>query len=319
MSETIRVTPDNFRRAETDLYFGSIVRDGALGRFVHNREPTPIDEQKVVRMNRDTLYSSAVFDLDAGPVTITMPDPGKRFMSLQVWDEDEYCPLVAYGAGKHTLTREKLGTRYAAAAVRILVDPSSSEDVRAVQALQDSIGLAMKGQGKFETPRWDKDSQDKVRLALSMLGATIPDSHRTFGRKDEVDPVRHLVGAAIGWGGNPEKDAFYLNVTPTQNDGKAVYRVHVPADVPVDGFWSMSVYNKDGYFEKNPQDSYSVNNLTAKKSPDGSVDVQFGGCDGQSANCLPITPGWNAAVRLYRPRPEILDGRWKFPQLQPVQ
>ena len=270
-------------------------------------------------MNRDTLYSSAVFDLDAGPVTITMPDPGKRFMSLQVWDEDEYCPLVAYGAGKHTLTREKLGTRYAAAAVRILVDPASSDDVRAVQALQDLIGVAMKGPGKFETPQWDKDSQDKVRLALSMLGATIPDSHRTFGRKDEVDPVRHLVGAAIGWGGNPEKDAFYLNVTPAQNDGKTVYRMHVPVEVPVDGFWSISVYNKDGYFEKNPQNAYSVNNLTAKKNADGSVDIQFGGCDGKSANCLPITPGWNAAVRLYRPRAEILEGRWKFPQPQPVQ
>ena len=152
-----------------------------------------------------------------------------------------------------------------------------------------------------------------------MLGATIPDTHRAFGRKEEVDPVRHLVGAATGWGGNPEKDAFYLISSPPQNDGKTTYRVHVPADVPVDGFWSISVYNKDGYFEKNPQDAYSVNNITAKKNADGSVDVQFGGCDGKSTNCLPITPGWNAAVRLYRPRAEILDGKWKFPQPQPVQ
>ena len=58
MPETIRVTPDNFRRAETDMYFGNFVRDGALGKFVHRREPTSIDDQDVVRMNRDTLYSS---------------------------------------------------------------------------------------------------------------------------------------------------------------------------------------------------------------------------------------------------------------------
>ena len=43
-------------------------------------------------MNRDTLYSAAVFDLDAGPVTITLPDAGKRFMSMQVIDEDQYTP-----------------------------------------------------------------------------------------------------------------------------------------------------------------------------------------------------------------------------------
>lgn len=319
MPEAIRVTPDNFRRAETDLYFGNFVKEGAFGQFIHNREPTPLDRQTVVRMNRDTLYSCAVFDLDAGPVTITMPDAGERFMSLQIWDEDEYCPLVAYGSGRYTLTREEIGTRYAAAAVRILVDPSSQEDIRQVQVLQDKIQLEQNGRGKFETPQWDPASQDKVREALSMLGATMPDSRHTFGPKEEVDPVRHLIGAAVGWGGNPEKDAFYLNRTPTQNDGKTVYRVHVPAEVPVDGFWSISVYNKEGYFEKNPRDAYSVNSITAKKGTDGSVDVQFGGEYRERTNCLPITPGWNVTVRMYRPRAEVLDGRWQFPELQPVQ
>ena len=37
-----------------------------------------------------------------------------------------------------------------------------------------------------------------------------------FGTRDRVDPVRHLIGTAAGWGGNPEKDAFYPNVTPSQ-------------------------------------------------------------------------------------------------------
>jgi hypothetical protein len=50
-----------------------------FGEFYHNRIPTSIDDQTVIRMNRDTLYSAAVFDLDAGPVTITLPDAGKRF------------------------------------------------------------------------------------------------------------------------------------------------------------------------------------------------------------------------------------------------
>jgi hypothetical protein len=55
-----------------------------------------------------------------------------------------------------------------------------------------------------------------------------------------------------------------------------------------------------------------------QKNADGSVTVQFGGCDGKIPNCLPIMKGWNYTVRLYRPRPEILSGKWKFPEAQPV-
>jgi hypothetical protein len=48
----------------------------------HAREPMSIDNHFVVRGSRDTLYSSVLVDLDAGPVTITLPDAGSRFMSL---------------------------------------------------------------------------------------------------------------------------------------------------------------------------------------------------------------------------------------------
>lgn len=79
-SSAIPVTIDNFIRAESDLYFGNIVvKDDGFGKFHHNREPSPIDRQTVIRLNRDTLYSGAVFDLDAAPVTITLPNAGKRF------------------------------------------------------------------------------------------------------------------------------------------------------------------------------------------------------------------------------------------------
>jgi len=318
-SQVIPVTPDNFRRAETDLYFFNFVRDGGFGKFVHSREPTPVDKQSAAHMNRDTLDSTAVFDLDAGPVTITLPDPGRRFMSLQIWDEDEYCPLVAYDAGSHTLTRERIGTRYVAAALRAFVDPTDANDVKRVQALQDAVAVEQLTHGKFEIPNWDLETQRQVREALELLGRTMPDMHRAFGPRHDVDPVRHLIGVAVDWGGNPERDAFYVNVTPAKNDGRIVHRVYVPAAVPIDGFWSISVYNEKGYFEPNSLGAYSVNNVTARKNADGSVYVRFGGCDDQTANCLPITPGWNVVVRMYRPRPEILAGKWRFPEPQPMQ
>ena len=114
-----------------------------------------------------------------------------------------------------------------------------------------------------------------------------------------------------------DKDARYANVIPPKNDGVTIYKLNVK-DVPVDGFWSVSVYNEQGYFVKNPYNAYSLNNITAKKGADGSIAVQFGGCDGKIPNCIPIMKGWNYAVRMYRPRAEILNGKWKFPEPQPV-
>ncbi len=315
---SIPVTADNFCRAESDLYFASIVKDKGFGRFFHNRETTPIDRQTVIRMNRDTLYSAAVFDLNAGPVTVTLPDAGGRFMSMQAIDEDHYVPAVVYEGGKYTFTREQVGTRYVVMAIRTLVDPANPKDLDQVHALQDAIKVEQKDTGRFEIPRWDQAGQKKVREALLLLGSTLPDSRRMFGPRDQVDPVRHLIGSAMAWGGNPEKDAIYLNVTPSQNDGATVYRLNVK-DVPVDGFWSISVYNAEGYFQPNPVNAYTLNNLTARKGEDGSITVQFGGYDGKTPNCLPITPGWNYLVRLYRPRKAILDGSWTFPEAHPVR
>jgi hypothetical protein len=311
------VTVDNFIRAESDLYIGNALKEGGLGKLSHRREPASIDRQTVIRLNRDTLYSSAVFDLDAGPVTITLPDAGKRFMSMQVINQDHYVPAVYYGKGSHSLDRKTVGTRYALVGIRTLVDPNSSDDVKQVHALQDAITVEQKEIGKFEVPDWEEASRKKVREALLVLGSTMPDFRRAFGSRQNVDPVRHLIGTAMGWGGNPDKDAIYLNVTPERNDGTTVYKLDVK-DVPVNAFWSVSVYNAKGYFEKNKFNAYTVNNITAKTNANDSVAIQFGSCDGKVPNCLPITKGWNYTVRLYRPKAEIIGGKWKFPEPQPA-
>lgn len=315
----VPVTVLNFARAESDVYFATIIKNaGGIGKFYHYREVMPIEKQDVIRANRDTLYSGAVFDFDAGPVTITMPDAGGRFMSLFAVNEDEYVPKVVYGAGSFTFTKEEIGTRYALLGIRTLVDPQNPQDVEQVRALQDEVKISQGGPGSFEVPNWDPVSQKKVRDALLVLGSTLPDYRGAFGAKGEVDPIRHLIGAAAGWGGNPDSAAIYLNVTPSKNDGKTIYKLNVNA-VPVDGFWSVSLYNAEGYYQKNSYGAYTLNNITAKKGADGSITIQFGGCDGRISNCLPIMPGWNYMVRLYRPREEILNGSWKFPEAQPIE
>jgi hypothetical protein len=320
VQQGVHVTAANFVRAETDTYFAtSVSQAGSIGQLYHFRELMPIDHQSVVRANRDVLYSSGVFDLDAGPVTITMPDPGKRFMSLMTIDEDHYAETF-YAPGTFTFSKEKMGTRYMMVGIRTFVNPNDEKDIALVKALQDSIKVEQAGKGSFEIPDWDEASQKQVRDSLIEVSKTLPDSRNMFGPRGTLDETRHLIGSAVGWGGNAEKDAFYILASPPKNDGNTVYKLKVNK-VPVDGFWSVSVYNQDGYFEKNELNSYSVNNVTARKDADGGVTIQFGGCSEatKKINCIPVTPGWNYTVRLYRPHPEILNGTWKFPELVPVK
>jgi hypothetical protein len=127
----------------------------------------------------------------------------------------------SYQPGTYSFTKEKIGTRYALIAIRILVDPSNPRDFEQVHALQDAVKVEQPGgPGRFEIPNWDPVSQKKVRDALLVLNSTLPDLRRAFGRRDQVDPVRHLIATASAWGGNPDRDALYLNVTPSRNDGR---------------------------------------------------------------------------------------------------
>ena len=315
----MRVTVDTFCRAETDAYFTKFAKEGAFGKFKHERDLAPIDKQTVIRMNRDTLYSFGVFDLEAAPVTVTLPDAGKRYMALQVINEDHYAPDVFYAPGSHTLTKEGVGTRYVALAIRTFVNPNDAEDVKTVHLLQDAVKAKQKSPGKFAVANWDENSLKKMREALLTVVTANGelDSARMFGRKDQVDPVQHLLGTAAGWGGNPRTAALYAGSVPKENDGKTPYRLTLK-DVPVDGFWSVSVYNKAGFFEENALNAYTFNNVTAKPNADGSVTIHFGG-DEKAGNYLPIVPGWNYVLRFYRPRNELLEGKWKVPQAEVVK
>lgn len=303
------VSIDNFIRAESDTYLRQRESIGAFGTIAHNREPVDIDNQPVVRANRDTLYSYGVLDLTT-PATITMPETD-RFQSIRIINQDHYIVQDVAEPGVYELTQDSVGSRFVHVNVRTLVNPDDPEDVKAAHALQDQIVLEQDDPGTLDLPNWDTDQLATIRKAVLGLVPFVPDSRQMFGTKDEVDPVRHLLGTAGGWGGGPEYAVLFVNVTPEQNDGQTPYSLTVK-DVPVDGFWSISMYNADGFFEKNPNGGYSLNNLTAQPNDDGSFTINFGG-DPEQTNWLFTPEGWNYTIRMYLPRQEVIDGSWTFP------
>ncbi len=321
LAEPKKVNAASFIRAESDNYMRNMAaRSGGLGKLLHQRTTTPLDAQTIIRMNLDTLYSSAVVDLAAGPVTVTMPDVADgRYVALQVVNQDHLTPMVLH-EGSTTLTEDSVGTRYAALLVRVFVDPNDPSDPPRAHAVQDGIRIEQGAEGTLELPDWDKTTLDAARKALLDLGALGRDGFGVMmGKKGEVDPIAHLVSTAVGWGLNPPSEAVYLFPGLSTNDGKTVHRLTMK-DVPVDAFWSISVYNKAGFFEPNALNRNAVNDVTGKKASDGSIVVQFGGCSAEGPdNCIPITEGWNYVVRLYRPRPEVVNETWTLPDAEPVR
>ena len=305
------VNVSNFARAESDTAIKKIYDAVGLSSWFHYRVPVPIDQQKVIRMNLDTLYSSVVLDLTE-PATIVMPETGGRYQSLHVINQDHYS-FAETTPGRYELTEEQVGTRYAYLIIRTFLDP---DDVAATNALQDALEVEGGGDGPLEIPDWNIDQMLTARDALNTLAKLGISNAGALGTKDEVDPIKHLIFTAAGWGGMPLKNTYGDLGSVENNDGTP--HVVTAKDVPVRAFWSVIVYDAKGFIADNDLGVYSYNDVTAKPNEDGSITIHFGG-DPDQVNYIPIADGWNYGIRMYEPEQEILDGTWVFPKIVPVE
>lgn len=142
--------------------------------------------------------------------------------------------------------------------------------------------------------------------------------------------LKRAIVAMVGLGANPAEDALYpLNVGDA--DGRPVvgtndYVLHFEASEipPVDAFWSLTMYDDEGFPVPNPIDRYAVGDRDQLAfNSDGSLDIVIQrdapGPD-RRPNWLPAPDGpMGLTMRLYAPRPEALDGRWAPPAVRRVR
>lgn len=318
-ADPIHVGPLNFVRAETDRYMQTIIDRGELGNIFLGREPTDLENQTVIRMNLDTLYSSGVFDMEAGPVTVTLPKaPDGRYISAQILTEDHYTVDV-FHEGTHTFSAHDLDTRYAVMIVRVFADSTDPDDIAFANTIQDEIVVEQAGQGEFIVPEFDQSSLDATRMLLLRLGAQARgDLGVKMGTREEVNPIGHLIATAFGWGLLPPDEANYFSGGPQAGKESKPHEL-VLTDVPTNAFWSVTMYNARGFMVPNDLGMNALNNVNAQQNADGSYRIQFGECDAASANCLPTPDGWNYVLRAYKPGAEILSGNWVPPAATPLE
>jgi hypothetical protein len=311
----LRVTPETFIRAETDRYFAiSQAVNGGVNRLFHYRRLVPLDQQSVVRMNRDTLYSVGVVDTQGGATVHIPPIPDDRYASVYLADNDHYVPEVLYDPGEHRLPTD---TRYLAVGVRIQVsDPGDEAEITMLNGLQDQFRIEASSAEPFRPPDWDQGSLDELRQQYEAEFSRYdryPDGWQ--GRRGEVDETTRHLAAAGAWGLFPNRDAVYINHNPDL-PGTGCYQATyaVPEN---DAFWSITVYGDDGYMKS---DVNILNAANVVLDADGRFTAHFGSAEacGSVPNRLDISPGWNFLVRVYRPGPSVLDGSYVLPRVRPM-
>lgn len=316
VSAAEKVTPKNYIRAEVDVAFANFQHNagGKINTFFYITKPTPLNEQAVVRMNRDTLYAGAVVDTKGG-ATITIPEmPDKRYFSVLVIDNDHYAPTVFYTPGTHKVPSD---TRYVTLVQRIeMLNPNDPNDVALVNTLQKQFVIHASSAVPFPAPKWDKPSMMALRAKyekeFQRYKQYEPDWMGPRGQVNEK--TRHL-GVAGAWGLFPEKDAVYINYTGPQDPAKCYTATYqVPEN---NAFWSITVYGNDGFMKS---DNAVINDRNVKLDADGRFTAYFGSeksC-GAKPNRVDITKGWNFLMRVYRPGPTVLKREYVLPEVSVV-
>ncbi|MEH6911544.1 MAG: DUF1214 domain-containing protein [Oceanicoccus sp.] len=307
----ILVNADNYARAEAAFQFEAMLkRSGGINTLAHVRHPIPLNRQRNMQMNRDTIYSSAVVDISRG-ATVSFPNSGDRYMSIAIVNEDNYTTAVYHNGEAITLTMEEHGTAFVAVIARVLVDANNPQDVKIANDLQNKIEITASSSNKYQRANYEIDSRKTTRELFRLLGAGLGDATFCNGKKTEVKETRHKICAAIGWGGLPTYEVVYVKNQQQRPLGD--YQLELK-DVPVKGFWSISIYNDKGYFQENDYNAYSINNVIAEANEDGSFTINFGEHKNGRKNFLPIMEGWNYVARLYLPSIDVQEGRWLFPE-----
>lgn len=305
VTDFVAVTLANYKVAESDLAFSKVGRFVGMNRFLHRPvNAFDLQNQTVVRMNRDTIYSAAVVNISEG-ATVTLPESDGRYVSIMVVQNDHYVDQVFSTPGEHVIEAD---TEFVLVVLRIRAHDNDPEDEEKIKALQQAARITAKSTVPHVMPNYDLEQLEALRKELAAQAAAMDSYNSMQGARGTVDERMHLLGTAVGWGLLPDANARYLWYG--QQDGQGCYRATYsvpPFDEP--GFFSITMYDADGWLFS---DRAVLNEHNLEFNEDGTFDVNFGDCGVDAKNNLPIVDGWNFVLRVYEPRSEELD-RYSLP------
>ena len=293
-----------------------------LGKIFHMKYEA-LKTKSAVLLNVDVLYSFALVDLRDAPVTIILPEKepllsnpnGVRYQSAQITAEENYYPIEAKSAqGKHVITEEMVGSRYCFITVRTQVNPLSKDDMLIGEELRKRVLLEQDSKPRnLQFSTWNRKELLKFQKQLLKKSQG---GKFSYGKRGELTLAEHNKSTAQ-FGGLPPKEAAYIEYGSKSSLQTQTLTLK---DVPVESFWSVTIYKSDGTFAD--VDYFSVNSSSVTNNEDGSVVLWFGTSCPECApnnNFLKVFNGWKACLRLYSPTNKYHSGEWQAPPLELAQ
>ncbi|MDO3385842.1 DUF1254 domain-containing protein [Gilvimarinus sp. SDUM040013] len=306
-----KVTMDNVVRAETAKYFAEETIKTGPNKFRHERNGIQLDNQTIIRSNFDLIYSYAVFDASEG-LEITVPEYD-LYHSVQVFDENHVTLEVVYPGETKIVSHDQL--TYGDHVYLFMRTQPPSTDKAGIEKLhqrQDSVEVKAGSSNPYTSEvKYDVSSFNALRNELIARAPKEVIVYKGFieSLDDIVSPHYQMTNLA-GWGGLPARHAHYFVVAPADDkarQGDASSFTFSPPPVQFDrsGYWSLTVYNPEGWVTTKP---FKISSLEAKPNKDGTYTINFNGPE-DSINNLEVPENWNALFRCYLPesREAIID------------
>ena len=297
MAQSIPVTMDNFNQAAAARYMGNWDKRGADQAIVHLPILVPAgDKAPVVRMNQDSLYSSAIVRADEnGMVHVSIDEGAEVYTSVHVLDENSASPAYFVGPGKHSV---KIDTQWAFVIFRAGVEDKT--DLSGALAAQPLFHVDYSANAGHDYVAPDYDVAQRTALT-EKLKAEFLESGQDFvyvgGKDHDVDPLRIAQSNAQGWGGMPvELGVSNIYRNTRQFNGGACQAVSFE-EPDNKYFTSITLYDEAGYMIDSAR--FSINSYEWEKNRDGTVTINFN-CGEDAINNL-TTDGqdFNYTVRNY--------------------
>ena len=277
MAEDVKVpvTVENFAEVEVDARMYRFYEEGGLNKGMVYDEVTPTERQAVPRMNRDTLYAGIQVDTSEG-YTISIPEHDEnRYVSVYILDNEHKTLHILKGAGStHTFDKQE-DTRWIVAIPRVQVfDAKDEADIAIARDILYAVNIDSGSMVPKPVVNWDWQKMMELRADYEkdMRGNITQYPADWQGKRGEVDRYAgHNMAVATSWGLFPSTEVVYIAQAPEKGTDvcySATYEV--PENT---AFWSMTVYNAEGYLFS---DDNNINSEVAELNSDGTFTLYYG-------------------------------------------
>ena len=231
----------------------------------------------------------------------------------------------------------------AISAAMVASPPPTDDADKLAELARVGVGPGLEVSDADLSPASQWAAQAAVRTISALLGPLVSVAQYAMAARNDgwasPDPAIGDYGtdyllragvAKIGLGANTPEEAYYATAFLDENlrrlNGRHSYQLHFEPgqEPPADAFWSITVYDSDGFLVPNEQEIYAVSSTGSGDlvyQEDGSIDIVFSQEDPQdpTVNWIPVPDGaFRVYLRVYVPQDAVLEGDWVVPGIERI-